>query len=198
MKRLLLASLAGATALATVTPAQAHPNWHYEGGCDFTAVSDGTDSPHTEWDGEIDVWAVATDASGIPAPNASITVDCELLINGWWPGTVVFSCSTPGTGSVGCAGQFSFTADPDDVVTMCDNVTVNGEVHKNCPNLFWPPLVPHPVREVTDEVICLVTDEIEWGPLDDLPPIRVRVGDRVPYGDADVGVGYAEGVACAS
>ena len=133
MKKLLLACVATATAVATVTPAEAHPNWHYEGGCGFFTLSDGTDSPQTQWDGEIDVWAVATDAVGTPAPTASITVECELRINGETPGTIVFTCSTPGIGFVSCVGQFSFHADPDDVVKMCDLVTVNGEFHKACP-----------------------------------------------------------------
>ena len=133
MKKLLLAGLAGATAVATATPAQAHPSWHYIGGCGFFTLSDGTDSPQTKWDGEIHVTAVATDAARTPDPTASITIDCELRINGATPGTIVFSCTTPGTGFVACAnGQFSFNADPDDIVRMCDIVTVNGEVHKDC------------------------------------------------------------------
>ena len=132
MNKLLLTGLAGVAVVTAATPAQAHPNWHYVGGCGFTTVSDGTDNPQTQWDGEIHVIAAATDSAGNPATTASITVDCELRINGATPGTIVFSCSTPGTGFVSCAGQFSFNADPDDIVTMCDIVSVNGETHKDC------------------------------------------------------------------
>ena len=175
MKKLLLAGLAGATALAAATPAQAHPNWHYVGGCGFFTISDGTDSPQTKWDGEIHVTAVATDAAGTPDPTASISVQCELRINGATPGTIVYSCSTPGTGFVACAdGQFTFNADPDDVVSMCDIVTVNGEVHKDCGTSTTTPIVPEPVQQILDETVWpqleeadqLICDTI-FKPLDD-------------------------------
>ena len=158
MQKLLLAGLAGAAALTAATPAQAHPNWHYRGGCGFFTISDGTDSPQTKWDGEIDVVAVATDAAGTPDPTASISVQCELRINGATPGTIVFSCSTPGTGFVACAGQFSFNADPDDIVSMCDIVTVNGEVHKDCGQSTQSPIVPQPVQDALDQFVWPTVD----------------------------------------
>ena len=161
MKKLLLACVAGATALATVTPAEAHPDWHYQGGCGSFALGDGTDSPQTRWDGEIHVTAVAMDAAGTPAPTASITVDCELRINGATPGTIVFSCSTPGTGFVACAEQFSFHADPDDVVTICDLVTVNGELHKDCHEEPSPPIIPQPIQDAIEEHVWPRVDEVE-------------------------------------
>lgn len=200
MKRLLLAGLAGATTLATVTPAQAHPNWHYDGACALTAVSDGTDSPQTHWDGEIDLWAVATDSSRtLPAPTASISAECELRINGASPGTVVASCATPGTGSVACVSQVSFTADPDDVVTLCELVTVNGDFHKECSEAGGPPIIPHPIAElveeevlprldavtdITDDVVCPVTRRLDGTPLDNPPGFDVRRdGDTYVYAD---------------
>ena len=146
MNKLLLAGLASATAFATVTPAQAHPNWHYSGGCDFFATSDGT-----SWEAEVEVFAIATDAAGGLAPTASISVDCELRINGSTYG-IVYSCTTPGTGFVACAGRFSFNADSDDVVTMCEIVTVNGESHKSCDVQNQPPIVPQPVQDLIDSV----------------------------------------------
>ena len=154
MHKLLLTGLAGATALATGTPAQAHPNWHYEGGCGFFTISDGTNSPTTQWEGEIHVVATATEAVvDVPAPTASISVDCELRINGATPGTIVFSCSTPGIGFVSCAGQFAFTADPEDIVSMCDIVTVNGEVHKDCSDSTTTPIVPEPIQNVIEDFV---------------------------------------------
>ena len=190
MKKLLVASVAAGTVLAAV-PVQAHPTHHYEGECGFFTVSDGTDSPQTKWDGEIHAVAVATDAAGAPAPTASITVDCELRINGATPGTIVFSCSTPGIGFVSCAGQFSFNADPEDVVTMCDIVTVGGNVHKDCGDT--PP--PHPIPEVLldvideavrifDEAACAAIRDQDGGPADQPPTFDIRTdGDIYVNGE---------------
>ena len=172
MKKLLLAGLAGATALTVAAPAEAHPNWHWMGpGCGFLTISDGTETDQTKWDGEIHVMAVATDAAGNPDPTASITVECELRINGATPGTIVFTCSTPGTGVVSCAGQFSFNAHPDDIVTMCDIVTVNGERHKDCGNSTTIPIVPEVVQEILDEQV--------WPTVDPTIEEAVRITDEL-------------------
>ena len=155
LNKLLLVGLAGAAAGAASTPAQAHPTFHYRGGCAFMTISDGTDSPQTQWEGEVHAAGVATDAvTGAPAPAVSITIDCELRINGATPGAVVFSVS--GTGTAGGAGLFSFNADPDDIVTMCENVTVGGEFHKDCADATTTPIVPEPVSALIDEAEYVV------------------------------------------
>ena len=177
VKTLLLVSLAGVAAAAT--PAQAHPTYHYRGGCGFFTVSDGTDSPQTKWDGEIQAVVVATDAvTGAPAP-VRIDVDCELRINGATPGTVVFSAS--GTGVAANAGQFSFHADPDDIVTMCDNVTVGGEFHKECADATTTPVtpdtMPDPFEEVgyiIDQASCSTFASMSGGPADQPPAFDIR------------------------
>ena len=197
MRRRSLLSASTCMLVATAAPvAQAHPNLHYTGGCGWFTVSDGTDSPQTQWDGEVHVVAVATDAvTGAPAA-VPITVECELRINGATPGTVVFSAS--GTGVAVGADRVSFNADPDDVVVMCDHVTVGGEFHKDC-GVAPEPVIPPPVQDAIDEVAATV-DSVICGPLAaqhggpaDQPPVDIRsdgdlyvagrwVVDCPPYG----------------
>ena len=187
MKKLLLVSLAGVA--AAVTPAQAHPRYHYVGGCGFSTIGDGTDNPQTHWDGEIHVVAFAEDAhAGTPAP-VRIDIDCELRINGATPGTVVFSAS--GTGVAANVGQFSFNADPDDIVTMCDNVTVGGEFHKVCGDATTTSLVDEPppdpwdaVARFIDQATCPSLASMSGGPTDQPPAFDIR-----PDGDI-----YVDGV----
>lgn len=161
MTKLLLSCVATATALTTVTSVEAHPSRHYRGGCGYFAESDGTDSPQTGWEGEIDAAAVATDEGNlIPAPTASISVECELRINGAAPGTTVLSCSAPGTGFVACAGRLSYTAHPDDIVTMCEQVVVDGEFHEDCAHPDAA-LLPHPIQQVLDEHVWPLVGQVE-------------------------------------
>lgn len=131
MRKLLLAGVASAAAFATTTPAHAHPDWHYGGSCGFFVISnlDGTDPPVTRWDGEIHLAAIATDSFGSPQPTAGITVECELRINGVSHGIVAAASDW---GVVVDGGPFHFYAEVEDVITMCDLVTVNGDHHKDC------------------------------------------------------------------
>ena len=183
--------LTAALALAALAPpAQAHPAHHYKGGCGFFTLSDGTDSPQTQWDGEIDVVAVATDAvTGSPAA-VPIRVDCELRINNATPGTVVFTAS--GTAVAAGADRFTFHADPDDVVTMCDHVTVAGAAHQECGDATTTPLVPQPVQDLLDsegpgpgpDGICHQIAALAGGPLDQPPVLDIRTdGDIYVNGE---------------
>ena len=179
MKKLVLASLAGITAVAAATPVQAHPTYHYYGGCSYFTLSDGTDSSQTQWDGEVHAVAVATDAvTGAPAAVA-ITVECELRINGATPGMILFSAS--GGGVVAGASHVTFHADPDDIVTMCDNVTVGGEFHKQCDETTTTPIIPQPVQDAIelaeqelDRATCAVLQGMSGGPADQPPVIDIR------------------------
>ena len=176
-KALLLACVAAAPNLVALPAAHAHQNWHYEGGCGMATLSNGTDYYGTLWDGFIWVTAAGTDSGGTPAPTSSVTVDCELRINGQTSGTIVFACSTPGTGFVSCAGHLLFNADPDDIVSTCDLVTVNGEHHKNCEVLTMNPVVPIPVADAADIFTHSTCDEVasfSGGPLDQPPAFDIR------------------------
>ena len=158
MKKLLLAGLAGATALATVTPAQAGPGWHYVGGCGFVTLSDGTESSQTKWDGEFHAAVIATThPNNVPDPTVEITIECELRVNGASRGIIPGGSAT-GTGVAGTGGQFSFHAHPDDIVTMCDLVTVNGEFHKDCGDATTTPIVPEQVQDLLDEHVWPTVD----------------------------------------
>ena len=185
MRRLLLAGLAATGVIATTPTAQAHNFFHYYGTCGFFTISDGTDSPQTKWDGEIHAAAVATSRfTGLPAL-VPIEIDCELRINGAVPGTPVFHASIPGIGVAAGTGQFSFNADPDDIVTMCHIVTVDGEGamngHKDCGGATTIPIVPEPIQDATeqaerivDQAICGTIASMSGGPADQPPTFDMR------------------------
>ncbi len=127
MKHLLAGAIA-AGLLATGVPAQAHPNYHYLGGCRAFAVDDPTrEAGWQNW--AISLVVVATTANGVPAPTAVVAASCELKVNGVSQGTFV---SGTGTGVVAAAGQLQFTAAASDVFTVCEHVSVNGEAHTAC------------------------------------------------------------------
>ena len=174
-KALLLACAALTPSLVAVPAAHADPTYHYTGGCGLGVASDGTDSMHTDWDGFVWAMATATDAAtGLPA-TVSITVECHLLINGVTPGTIVSSAS--GTGTALNVGQLSFNADPDDVVSMCDHVTVGNELHVDCSTASAGPVVPEPVWYLADlftESTCDDIGALHGGPLDQPPAWDIR------------------------
>lgn len=151
MRRTLVAALTAVTVVALAPGANAHPAFHYEGGCMFWGVSDGTDDPQTQWDGEIRVVASATDINGTPTPTAQISVSCELVINGSTPGTVVFEAQ--GLGAAASSGLLTYHADPDDFVSMCDVVTVNGERHTECRLATVASFVPKPFEELIHTIL---------------------------------------------
>lgn len=173
MNKLLLAVVAGTTAVAPATPALAHPSYHYVGGCDSAyVISDGTNNAQTMWEGEIRIAAVATDSlNGVPAA-VNITVECELRINGAAPGTLFFAAS--GTTVAKDAAVYSYNADPDDIVTICENVTVDQEFHKDCVNGPTPPFVTPLYSQSVNEVACEPMRSLAFTAADQPPVFDVR------------------------
>lgn len=131
MTRLGAALVAAALLLSAPPAAQAHPTYHFIGGCGYFTVSDGTDGPHTVWTGEVSVEVVAADDLRVPVGAVPISVDCVLVNETAGTEQTVFSVSGPGVAAG--AGPLVFEADPDDVVYLCDDVTVGGETHLSCP-----------------------------------------------------------------
>ena len=160
--------------------ARAHEPTHHKGGCGFSSpVSDGTDSPDTWWHGEVYL-AVATVNEWTWTPtDEAVTAECLLVVNGAYPGTVVLSAS--GSGVVAKAEELSYQADPDDVVTMCDRVTIRGEAHVDC-GAGTTPLVPPvldeptiaPVVRTVEAAACDVLAPMDGGPADQPPSFDIR------------------------
>ena len=155
-------TLTGLTAVLLWTaPAGAHPGYHYEGGCAFTAVSDGDNGPATVWSGEMHALVVATDAAGAPAPAVGIGVACEVYVNGTGPTTVL---TASGTGAAAGATTWTYQADLSDLVEVCSVVTVAGSRHATCE----PWSIYGPVQTVID-LIEEIRDSIIWWPPDIWP-----------------------------
>ena len=156
MKKFLLAAIV-VTMVATGATAQQDPYVSYslplDGGCGFVAISDGTDSPQTAWEGEVHAIAVAARQAGIPVTEW-IEVECELRINGAQPGTVVFWKG--GLGVAAGAAQLRYHADPDDVIAMCTHVSTRPPEY--CNDATTRPIVPGPVAEAIDEAKWLIDD----------------------------------------
>ena len=195
-------AFAVALLVALVPPAEAHPAYDYVGGCGLAASSDGTNSAQTEWHGEIHAAVVATETSmGTPVA-LPVRVDCELRA-----GTAPRAgLAASGTGVAGGAVTFTFHADPDEVFTFCETVTVAGEQHQECAEVTTIPLVPEPLvpepleeflREiephVPGEAFCDSVAAQSGGPLDQLPVFDIRsdgdvyvlgawIWDCPPYG----------------
>ena len=148
MRRALLAGVA--VLFATVaTPAHAHPDYHYIGGCGFATLRDDSTASPT-WRGEADVYVVATDAEFAPAA-VPISVDCVIYVNGANPRTIL---SASGVGVAAAARTWSYEAEDTDVVTVCEVVTVGTDPATwDCgadPDPWFP---PEPVVEVIEYVI---------------------------------------------
>lgn len=129
MKLLCPAALAAALAFWT-TPAYAHPVSHYTGGCEMTVVGDGEDSPSSTWTGEARLDVAATNADGTPSPQSTVAAECHLYVNGFFHSVVV---AGSGTGAAaGTNPAVSFQADPDDAVSLCADIDIDGEAHFDC------------------------------------------------------------------
>lgn len=152
-KRLPLLLVAGMLAFAA--PAQAHPNYHYEGGCEVTTVSDGGAS--TTREAVASVLVVATDAGGFLA-FVPISVTCELYVNGWYQGTIL---AASGTGFAANAAPVTYEASGSDVVTVCEDVNVNGNQHYVCRDVEQTPLVPEPIRELISNLTKACADGLD-------------------------------------
>lgn len=157
MKKILLAG-AAVGMLALAAPAQAHPTHHYVGQCRISSVSDGGDDDQTTWTGQASIAVVATDASGVvPAPTAPISGQCDVYRNGVFFQTAV---TASGTGAASNAVPWTYQSDPDDVMTVCTVVEVNGEPHSDCRDLTTTPIVPEPVQQVITFIIDTLNNEV--------------------------------------
>ena len=98
--------------------------------CRVQAVADVTNpSPQTQYDGVVETGPVhAADYGG--APTDSVSIECELVVNGVVPGYIVSSAS--GTGFASNANLISWNADPSDSVLLCTNATVAGNFFRDC------------------------------------------------------------------
>ncbi len=163
MKKLLMATLA--VGMLTVSaPIAAHAaHTSYRGGCGFATLNDTTPGGQLGgqdvWNGEVDMEIIATDSSAnkVPQPFA-ISAFCELLVNGVSQGTVLGPQS--GIGFVAAVGQIQFTASTTDIVSLCDNVTVDGESTRNCTDAVITQIIPQPVIDLLDMVINTAIDAL--------------------------------------
>ena len=191
-------ALAVALLVALASPAEAHPAYDYLGGCGLVVTSDGTDHSQTDWHGEVHAAVVGTETSmGTPVA-LPVRVECELRVGTTTRGRLDAS----GTAVAGGATTFSFEADPDEVFTFCETVTVAGEAHQHCDDVTTiPPLVPEPLEDALDEIddhvpgegFCDSVAAQSGGPLDQVPAFDIRsdgdiyvlgawVWDCPPYG----------------
>lgn len=162
MKRLVLAGLAAAM-LATGAPAaQADPDRHYSGGCSFTRLPDLSTS--SQWAAEVRLVAVATRASdSSPTPTEEMTGSCDLRINGTYNGTVLGPVS--GTGAIAGVDAFQYLTDSDDVIELCDDITVAGEAHYVCRRTDPTPIPPDEVIEALVMILDIL-NELVFEPTD--------------------------------
>ena len=177
--RALLAATAVAGSLLVAVPAQAHPNYHYEGGC-FLHVTKRLLS--SRWEGVGGSYVTATDAAGVPAA-VWIAVECRLYRNAVYQFTFG---EASGLGHAGTVEQVEFEADDNDVITICDVVTVGGEAHTRCGNARTTNHVPQPVDDLVDAALvfadtatCIVLKELA-------PFVPPGVVEITPEGDVYV------------
>jgi hypothetical protein len=157
-KLLMLAAVTGMLAVGAPTAQAEHTG--YRGGCAFTTINDTTPDGQlggqNTWNGEVDVLVIATDAADTPAA-LPISAECELFINGVSQG-IVATATQPGVGFAVGGGTIQFTAETTDVVTLCDNVVVDGEPHVGCGDAVFTPIVPQPVIDLLDQLFALLTE----------------------------------------
>ncbi len=184
MRVLLAAAVCGS--LLVAAPVEAHPNYHYLGGCFLTATNapkGGTDD-HSVWTGVVGAVVVAADAAFVPSPTTAISFQCEVYKNGTYQEPVL---SGSGVGTAVGADLYVFEASPDDVITLCERVIVGGDEHLYCGNASTTPVVPETLQEwlelAYDEAMALVCSMLPL--LQPLPP-AVEV---TPEGDVYV-LGY--------
>jgi hypothetical protein len=188
MKHLMAAGLAVGMLTLGAPVAQAHPNFHYLGGCGYVGVTDSTPGgllgSGNSIFGVAFAAVVATTSAGIPSPTTPITVSCDQSINGSPPVGVIRP--TSGTGVAAAAVQLTLSAASGSVVQFCEHVTVGGETHNLCRTATERPLLPQPVTDLIaplkallDSVLCPVLGGLAPG----VPPVTIT-----PAGDVSVGV----------
>lgn len=137
MKRLLTTIAAVGLLAAAAPPAHAYHPRDFDGGCGFETVSEESVSGRHRYNGAMYVVVYATDGHGTPLPTASISVDCEIYVNGVLADN---GMSASGVGVAVAAGTYSFEATVDDWVNLCERAVVDGEEIFRCDdNYDFPP-----------------------------------------------------------
>ena len=177
MRTTLVTALTALTLATGPAPAHAQADMYsFEGGCGFFAVNDLAGG--SEWRGEIDIRVVARDAWTWAPVAVPVTVECEFSVLPAAP-SIVHSAS--GTGVVVDVAEFSYTADPDEIVVMCTIVTIGDETHRDqCGSELTRPLVPPAGAQAVDdaatlagETLCASLVALDGGPADQ-PPVDIR------------------------
>jgi hypothetical protein len=188
MRTLPAAALAAALLAATVPAASADPNYHYQGGCQAFAVHQPS-ATGASWSGVWTINAVATRAPlPLPAPTASITVRCDLDVNGVRLGFDGLTSSGTGVAVTQSNPRLDFTASVTDDVQLCETVTVETEEHVLCKPLPAEQLPRSAVfdlydslRALVDPVLCLLLGVLAPG----IGPVTVDPQE----GDVALGAG---------
>ena len=153
MRRALLAGVA--VLCATVaTPAHAHPDYHYTGGCTYATELDPT-TPGV-WRGVAGAAVVATHAADDTPAAVPISVDCVLYVNGANPRTIL---SANGLGVAAAARTWSYEADHTEIVTLCDVVTVGTDPPRSsCDEPPEPLYLPGPLIDTIEFALDTVSE----------------------------------------
>jgi hypothetical protein len=155
MRRIAAAGLLAI--VASLTPVPAHAGqYSYRGGCHFLVKRTGLDT----WSGNVWLAVTATDGSGAPSPLTTVSAWCELKKNGVSKGAVL-GPTPPSSGATYDEGPLAFTAGDNDVVTLCDHVSVGGENYVNCHDATrYGGGLPGPVSDVLrtlNTLLCQVS-----------------------------------------
>lgn len=154
-----------ATAAPATQRALATPTHGYRGGCSFTTVNDTLPTEpfggEDQWTGEGDAEVIATtlDTNPDPAADNSTPTPTDLIsfrCNVWRNGTTNLGTILSGSGTgfaSDSVGTLTFTAAENDVISICEEVIVAGDVHGSATtfNAAWcadsdrTPLIPEPV-----------------------------------------------------
>ncbi|HVF05050.1 MAG TPA: hypothetical protein VNA20_09430 [Frankiaceae bacterium] len=178
-----VAALVTAVAVAAVGPAAAHPTHHYQGDCWLRSVQQEA-ATGADFVGVLAVAYAATTADSLPAPQAPISATCDVRVNGVVRGSV----SAAGLGLAAGVASVAYPSDDDDLLEVCERVTVAGEVHNECRELPRPWNQPPPTDPVT-VLIELVNEVLDplWEPVDAevCPALQAARAAGVPFIDAD-------------
>lgn len=158
MRKLVLTAVAAAATLVAAPAADAHPNYHYVGGCSMAVVSADMSNTPT-WTVAVGIAAVATDAAGLPAA-APIGVDCWLRVDAVDHGYVA-SASSLRLVVADVPETLTIVAPFGATFLLCSDVLVAGEQHRDCA------VVP---LTHADGTVCLF-----------IPGDDVYVGDKLVY-----------------
>lgn len=177
-KVLTLGALTAAFCAASVPSGYAHPNYHYEGGCELASFR----KPGPTLLGASDAWTTAVTASvlatgstGDPAPLSLISVLCYVYRDGTLLGVPL---SAEGLGSAANAALIDPGHGPDHVWTVCEEVTVSGDRHSACHNQS---LFVTQTGSGVDSAVCAVLPATEVGYLTITEEGDVYQGQRLVF-----------------